>query len=66
MKNVLTKYFGVLGLVIYAIFAVVIRIPVAGFLLVAIGLYLLIWVPITGKDSASNWLGDLYDWYRGK
>ena len=66
MKTFLQTYFGVLGLVVYAIFAVVIRIPVAAFLLVAIGLYLLIWVPITGNDSNNNWLGDLYDWYRGK
>lgn len=66
MKTFLQTSFDYFGLVVYAIFAVAIRIPVAALLHVAISLYLLIWVPITGNNTDDNWIGDLYDWYRGK
>lgn len=66
MKNFLKKYFGYFGLVIYAVISVILRIPVFVILLLSTAFLLLIWDPITGKDSNSNWVNRLYDWYCGK
>lgn len=66
MKNLLKKYFGILGLVIYFPFALIVRIPVFIFLAVVVVVDLLIWNPLTGRDSSPNWLNRLYDWYRGE
>lgn len=66
MKNFLQNYFGYLGLVIYGILSVIIRIPVGLFLAVYIILVLIIWAPITGKDCCPYWVNHLYDWYCGK
>lgn len=67
MKNLFVNVFSFFGLVVYAIFSVIIRIPVAIFLLAFIAFYLLLITPITrGSGDTPNWLGKLYDWYRGK
>lgn len=66
MKNLLTKYFGLLGLVVYYSLAFVLRIPVALLLVVFIVVFLLIWAPISGNDNTPKWLNNLYDWYCGK
>ena len=66
MKNFLQKYFGYFGLVIYAVFAVIIRIPVFVILVLVIICNLLLWQPITGHDDCPKWITHLYDWYCGK
>lgn len=66
MKNFLKKYFGYFGLVIYAVLAVILRIPTFVILFLTIAFMLLIWDPITGKDSNPKWVNRLYDWYCGK
>lgn len=66
MKDVLTKYFGVLGLLVYYPIALIVRIPVFIFLLLFITFVLLIWNPLTGKDRTAHWVNRLYDWYCGK
>ena len=66
MKDVLTKYFGILGLVVYYPIALIVRIPVAVFLAIYIIFVLLIWNPLTGKDDTARWLNRLYDWYCGR
>ena len=67
MKDVLRKYFGVIGLLVYYPIAVAIRIPVGIFLLGYIALVLLVWQPITRRDDREpRWVGNLYDWYYGK
>ena len=66
MKNVLKKYFGVLGLLVYYPIALIVRIPVFIFLTIFIILMLMVWNPLTGKESTPTWIGNLYDWYRGE
>lgn len=66
MKNFLTKYFGILGLLVYGILSLIIRIPVGAFLTVYLILVIMIWNPIIGKDSTPGWVNRLYDWYCGK
>lgn len=66
MKNLLTKYFGLLGLVVYYPIALIVRIPVAVFLIIYLTVVLMIWNPLTGSDSTAGWLNRLYDWYCGR
>lgn len=66
MKNFLQKYFGYLGLVIYGIIAVAIRIPAFVTLFVFIVIYMLIIAPILGTDDSPKWAVDLYNWYCGR
>ena len=66
MKNFLQKYFGYFGLVIYSVFAVILRIPVFVILVLVIICNLLLWQPITGHDDCPKWITHLYDWYCGK
>lgn len=66
MKNFLTKYFGILGLVVYWLISVIIRIPVGLFLAVYLILVLVLWAPITRTDGCPQWMNNLYDWYCGK
>lgn len=66
MKNFLHKYFGYFGLVIYAVFAVIIRIPVFVILVLFIIFGVMFWQPITKNDSCPKWITHLYDWYCGK
>ena len=66
MKNSLQKYFGYFGLVIYSVFAVIIRIPVFIILVHFIICGVLLWQPITGHDDCPKWVMRLYDWYCGK
>lgn len=65
MKNLLTKSFGILGLVIYYIIAVIVRIPAALVLFIVIVSYLLVFIPIAGGETP-KWANRLYDWYCGK
>lgn len=66
MKNFLQKYFGYLGLVIYGIIAVAIRIPAFVTLFVFIVIYMLIIAPILGTNDSPKWTVDLYNWYCGR
>ena len=66
MKDVLKKYFGVLGLLVYYPIALIVRIPVFIFLTIFIILMLMLWNPLTGRDDTAHWLNRLYDWYCGK
>lgn len=66
MKNFLQKYFGYFGLVIYSVFAVILRIPVFVILVLVIICDVLLWQPITGHDDSPKWIMRLYDWYCGK
>ena len=65
MKNFLKKYFGYLGLVIYTVLSVILRIPVFVVLTLFIICNLLLWQPITGNDKCPEWIENLYDWYCG-
>lgn len=66
MKNFLTKYFGILGYVIYLPIAVIIRIPVGIFLWIYVTLILLIISPITRREYNIRCINHLYDWYIGE
>lgn len=66
MKNFLTKYFGILGLLIYIAFSAIVRIPVGLFLAVFVVLVMLLWNPITRTEYCPGWLNRLYDWYVGQ
>lgn len=66
MKNFLSKCFGIFGVALYYILAIIIRIPVAVFLLVVIAFFLIILNPILGRDDTADWIGDLYKWYLGE
>jgi hypothetical protein len=66
MKKFLTKYFGILGVVLYYIYAVIARIPVFVFLTISVVTVLLIWNPFLKRDDSSpRWMNNLYDWYCG-
>lgn len=66
MKNLLTKAFGFIGLIIYYILSTIIRIPVGLFLLAYMVMILLIFKPILRIDYEPKWLNRLYDWYCGE
>ena len=65
MKNFLKKYFGYFGLMIYAVLAVILRIPAFVVLTLFLICVLLLWQPITGNDDCPKWITNLYNWYCG-
>ena len=66
MKDFLKKYFGILGIAVWYICAVIIRIPVAIFLALYIVVLLLIWNPVMRRDDNCSWITRLYDWYNAQ
>lgn len=63
MKQFFTKYFGLFGVALYYIFAVILRIPVALFLFIIMA-GLIIAMPITKRNYCWNWSDKLIDWYQ--
>lgn len=66
MKNLLTKYFGLLGLVFYYPLSIIAHIFVAIILVLAMIVFLLVIAPITKNDTCPSWVNRLYDWYIGQ
>ncbi len=66
MKDFLAKYFGLAGIVLYSVIAVIIRIPVAFVLLGAVVAILILWNPITRRSDNPDWVARLYDWYNAQ
>lgn len=66
MKDFFAKYFGLVGIVLYSVIAVIIRIPVAFVLLGAVVAISLLWNPITRRSDSPDWVARLYDWYNAQ
>lgn len=66
MKNLFRNLFAYIGLAVYYVFSVIIRIPVFFVLFIAVSIFLLIYNPIKRGDASWTWLNKLYDWYCGK
>lgn len=66
MKDFLKTYLGFLGLAIYYVLALVIRIPVYFVLVFFVATVNLIVDPIMGRNCSYDWICDLHDWYCGR
>lgn len=64
MKKFMQKYFGLLGLVIYRVIAIIIRIPAAAILSIVAILAIVIFPLLSHREwECPRAIGRLFDWY---